>query len=144
MERTIPVFDALIASDVEKRYHENWGQLGFALKDQRAPDWKPALDVLNTAIRIRGDAATNGHWLYEFNRALCRINADDNFANTKPSAPDVAKAIRADLEVVRSLGHDDIFESAPEIERWTASVLSLTLLYNDAPSSECAPLSPSR
>ena len=32
MERTIRVFEALVAADIEKRYHENWGQLGYALK----------------------------------------------------------------------------------------------------------------
>jgi hypothetical protein len=118
MERTIPVFEALIASDVEKRYHENWGQLGFALKDQRAPDWKRALEVLSTAIRMRGDAETHGYWLYEFNRALCRINTDENFLNNKRSTPQAAKDIRADLEVVRAVGHEDMFERAPEIEQW--------------------------
>jgi hypothetical protein len=35
MERTIPIFRALIASDPEKRFHRNHGQLGYALKDQR-------------------------------------------------------------------------------------------------------------
>jgi hypothetical protein len=120
MERTIPVFEALIAADVEKRYHENWGQLGYALKDQRTPDWKRALDALSTAIRIRGDAVTYGYWLYEFNRAICRINADDNFKQGKRSTADVAKAIRGDLDVVRTVGHEDMFERAPEIEGWLA------------------------
>ena len=120
MERTISVFEALIESDVEKRYHENWGQLGFALKDQRVPDWKRALEVLSTAIRMRGDAATYGAWMYEYNRALCRINLDENFARNTRSAPDVVKAIRADLDVVRAADHADMFDRAPEIERWLA------------------------
>ena len=120
MERTIPVFEALIASDSETRYHENWGQLGYALKDQRMPEWKRALEALSTAIRMRGDAATYGFWLYEYNRALCRLNSDDNFANNKRSTPEVAKDIRADLEVVRACGHQDMFQRAPEIERWLA------------------------
>jgi hypothetical protein len=118
MERTIPVFEALIAADVEKRYHENWGQLGFALKDRRTPDWKRALEALTTAIRIRGDAATYGYWLYEYNRALCRINTDDDFANNKRSAPNVTKEIRADLAVVREAGREEMFERAPELQRW--------------------------
>jgi len=120
MERTIPVFEALIASDIEKRYHENWGQLGYALKDQRAPDWKKAVEALSMAIRIRGDATQYGFWLYEFNRAVSRINADDNFVNNKRSASEVVKAIRADLDVVRDADHEDMFERAPEIERWIA------------------------
>src|SRR4030095_6351105 len=118
MERTIPVFEALIASDVEKRYHECWGQLGFALKDQRFPNWRRALEALSTAIDMRGDAATYGYWLYEFNRALCRINLDENFRNGQPSTPEVAKDIRADLEVLRAVGQQGMLDRAPEIERW--------------------------
>ena len=117
MERTIPVFEALIASDMEKRYHENWGQLGFALKDQRAPDWKRALEALSTAIQMRGEAATYGYWLYEYNRALCRIHLDKNFPG-QPTTAEAAKDIQADLEVVRAVGHTDMFERAPEIGQW--------------------------
>ncbi|AKB74055.1 hypothetical protein MSLAZ_0794 [Methanosarcina lacustris Z-7289] len=34
MERTIPIFRALIASDTENKNHRNHGNLGFALKDE--------------------------------------------------------------------------------------------------------------
>jgi hypothetical protein len=32
MERTIPIFEALIHSDKGDEYHRNYGQLGYALK----------------------------------------------------------------------------------------------------------------
>ncbi len=76
MERTIPVFQALVDSDKENLYHKNHGQLGFALKDKKKPDWEDAEKELNTAIRIRGDSKTHGWLYYEFNRAICRINLE--------------------------------------------------------------------
>ena len=67
---------------------------------------------------MRGDATKYGYWLYEFNRALCHINLDENFTRGKPSTPEVAQEIRADIEAVRALGHADMFKRAPEIEQW--------------------------
>jgi hypothetical protein len=55
MERTIPLFRALVASDPERRYHRNFGQLGFALKDKADPDFEGAVEMLTEAIRIRGE-----------------------------------------------------------------------------------------
>ena len=55
MERTIPIFRALITSDTEKRYHANFAQLGFALKDQRKPAWSEAEEALSRAIAIRSE-----------------------------------------------------------------------------------------
>ena len=54
MESTIPVFKALISDDTENQYHMNHGQLGFALKDQRTPDWTEAEKELTKAIELRG------------------------------------------------------------------------------------------
>ncbi len=87
MERTIPVFRALIASDPEGRFHRNHGQLGFALKDKEPPDWREAEAELTNAIMIRGDPNVEGYWLYELNRAICRIKLDDLFKEGKPSTP---------------------------------------------------------
>ena len=79
MERTIPVFQSLVAADKSARYHENYGQLGYALKDKTNPDWQGALEMLNTAIKMRGSADTYGYRLYEFNRILARIHTDPDF-----------------------------------------------------------------
>jgi hypothetical protein len=118
MERTIPIFEALIALDVEQKCHENHGQLGFALKDQRTPDWARSLNTLNTAIRMRGDSATQGYYLYEFNRALCRINTDAHFSAGQPSDPETRHDILADLEVVRAAKPGDLLKRTPEIQEW--------------------------
>jgi hypothetical protein len=94
MERTIPLFEALVASDTDHRYHRNFAQLGFALKDRVPPDYDRAIQMLSEAIRIRGD---RGHAAYEFNRAVARIGADP--AKTPEALRD---AILADLRVAAS------------------------------------------
>ncbi|MCA9131391.1 MAG: hypothetical protein KDB22_30115, partial [Planctomycetales bacterium] len=85
MERCIPVFEALIASDLGKQFHQNHGQLGYALKDKQQPDWKAAEERLVTAIKRRGPVKDNGHGFYEFNLAICRIMLDEDSLAGKPS-----------------------------------------------------------
>jgi hypothetical protein len=72
---SIPVFRALIESDRNtERDHESHGQLGYALKDQRKPEWEAAEQELSKAIEIRDTVRAFGFGLYELNRAICRIN----------------------------------------------------------------------
>ena len=42
MERTAPVFLALIASDKDDTQHRYHGQLGYVLEDERTPDFAGA------------------------------------------------------------------------------------------------------
>jgi hypothetical protein len=97
MERTIPIFRALIESDAEKQFHMNHGQLGFALKDRINPDWRAAEAELTTAIEMRGPWEEKGWLFYEFNRALCRISLDPDFLADKPSEPSRRQEILTDL-----------------------------------------------
>ena len=95
MERTIPIFRALISQDTEEKYHMNHGQLGFALKDKSPPEWKNALDAINIAIKRR---KREGHWLfYEFNRAMCTIMLDRNYNDQSKSDEDQKRTIIRDL-----------------------------------------------
>jgi hypothetical protein len=71
--------------------------LGFALEDQRAPDWRAAEAALTEAIRRRGPAE-RGWLLYEFNRAICRVRLDTGAS--APSSPEVQASVPADIEVV--------------------------------------------
>ena len=98
MERTIPIFRALIASDKENAFHANHGQLGYALKDQRQPDLPTAEAELSKAIEIRGPS-TVGWWLYEFNRAYCRILLDPDSKGSRPSPLALRTLILDDLKV---------------------------------------------
>jgi hypothetical protein len=99
MERTIPIFQALIESDEEERFHKNYGQLGFSLKDKREPNWRDAEGALSRAIKLRGDWRREGWQIYEFNRAVCRIMLDPQFAERKPTTPKDRAKILADLRV---------------------------------------------
>lgn len=129
MERTIPVFRALIHSDVDNRYHMNHGQLGFALKDKTQPEWAEAERELTTAIEIRGPWHEHGWLFYEFNRALCRIMSDPAFVQDHPSDPDRKVQILEDLRV--AVHADDIgriLRSDPVIQKWM-SLNSITQKY---------------
>jgi hypothetical protein len=98
MERTIPVFKALAASDSQDSYHKNYGQLGYALKDQRTPDWTGAEEALTRAIALRGDNFESSYYAYEMNRAYCRIMRDDSYRNGTPSSDEVKAKIVEDLK----------------------------------------------
>lgn len=119
MERTIPIFRALITSDSDNRYHMNHGQLAFALKDQRTPDWRAAEAEFTKAIELRGSWKEKGWLFYEFNRAVCRIMLDQAFQQNKSSAPEAVGAIRADLKT--ALAARDIrpiIQTNDVIQRW--------------------------
>jgi hypothetical protein len=100
MERTIPIFHALIANDTENKYHNNHGQLGFALKDKRQPDYAEADKELTKAIEIRGAWKSEddiNRLYYELNRAICRIHLDEGFNNDKPTAVEKRELILKDI-----------------------------------------------
>lgn len=118
MERTIPIFRALIHSDTEGRYHLNHGQLGFALKDQRQPDWAEAERELSTAIQIRESWKQHGWLFYEFNRAICRIMLDESFAKDESSTPDAQSVIVADIRAAWKSELKKLILQDTTISRW--------------------------
>ncbi len=118
MERTIPVFQALVDDDADKRFHRSWAQLGYALKDQRNPDWQRAEQVLTTAIQIRGRADVHGYALYEFNRAVCRINLDENFKRQQATSGSKRADIIADLQTAQEEGLADVIGRTQEVQDW--------------------------
>lgn len=62
VERTIPVFEALIASDSEHRFHPHFAQLAFALKDSRPPALRrlPSRTRTSSVSRRQRDARFRG------------------------------------------------------------------------------------
>lgn len=98
MERTIPIFNALIASDVDGEYHANHAELGFALKDKEDPDWAGALAALDEAIKRRGRWQEKNSVLYEFNRAICKISLDKDFKQGKVTDNGTRESIVTDLK----------------------------------------------
>jgi hypothetical protein len=109
MERTIPVFLALIAADTADRFHRNHAQLAYALKDKQPPDYARSEEELTKAIEIRDRIGDRGFRIYEFNRAYCRI------ALGRP-----ADAIRADLAAAASRGawYRQQIETTPLMKNW--------------------------
>jgi hypothetical protein len=81
MARSIPIFQALIEDDVRKDHHYYFGQLGYALKDQKIADWEKAAESFTTAIEIRDNSEPE--YFYEFNRAICKVSlsAGDEIKN---------------------------------------------------------------
>ncbi|MDN5204615.1 hypothetical protein QQ008_24700 [Fulvivirgaceae bacterium BMA10] len=73
IERTIPIFKALIENSAGEKFHRTHAQLGYALKDQTNPNWKEAFEELSKAIMLRDDKGAKGFLMYEFNRAICGI-----------------------------------------------------------------------
>ncbi len=119
MERTIPIFRALIDGDVDGKYHANHGQLGFALKDKSNPDWVEAEKELTKAIELRGDWRTQGWLYYEFARAICRIHLEEEMQKGKAGASPNREKILADLRSVES--NDELrqmIEEEPAVRDW--------------------------
>lgn len=133
MERTIPVFRALIASDQDNEYHQNYAQLGFALKDKLEPDLNGAVDALTTAIEIRG-GGTPAYRLYEWNRALCRLGLDAA-GGEAPSDEETKATIAADLAAARTIAlewmKDEPVKTWLEVNRLTPDTLDA-----EAPAAE--------
>ena len=118
MERTIPIFRALIKFDSENRYHMNHGQLGFALKDQKHPDWVAAELELTTAIEMRGPWMEHGWLFYELNRAICHIMLDESFLKGAPAKDSVREAILSDLRAVAESDLKDLIHKDATIKEW--------------------------
>lgn len=104
MARTIPIFQALINLDDERKYHRNHAQIGYCLKDMTRPDYQRAIRYLDEAIRIRDDHGLEGWTVYEFNRALCWIEL--GLRQAGPPSPERQDAIIADL--TRAMQFEDL------------------------------------
>ena len=118
MERSIPVFRGLIHSDVGKQYHQNYGQLGYALKDKTNPEWGEAETTLTSAINIRGPITETGWGFYEFNRALCRIMTDADFSNGTVTNETRREQILADLRAARQDGLEKFIRRENVLQDW--------------------------
>jgi hypothetical protein len=120
MERTIPIFRALIASDADGKFHRNYAQLGYALKDQRQPDLAGAEAALTKAIELRDKEGAHGFRLYEFNRAVTLIRRyDPNWP------PEVRARIEADLSAA---------EASPYLAKQISADKEITAFRASAPA----------
>lgn len=116
MERSLPIFEALVKLDEAKKAHWWHASLGYCLKDKLPPDYDRALKCLDKAIEIRGHESRSGS--IEFNRAICRIHmlaqlTDRNLIET------ANEKIRHDLETAsRFPRFSEIIKKDSTIEQW--------------------------
>jgi len=98
MERTVPVFEALVRAD--PKWHAPHGNLGYALKDKLVPDFTRALESLTRAVELRGDRVGEGLF-YQYSRALCLINLDAKFAARQHADAEMRAAVLESLRQTR-------------------------------------------
>ncbi|MBD2621060.1 hypothetical protein H6G48_04900 [Microcystis flos-aquae FACHB-1344] len=73
VNRTIPIFQALVASDNNNPSYN--AELGYAYISSQTPDLDKAISYLDRAIELRvpGSSTEGDSWKYEMNRAIARI-----------------------------------------------------------------------
>ncbi|GCA92612.1 D-Ala-D-Ala carboxypeptidase family metallohydrolase [Microcystis aeruginosa] len=73
VNRTIPIFQALVASDNNNPSYN--AELGYAYISSQTPDLDKAISYLDRAIELRipGASTEGDSWKYEMNRAIARI-----------------------------------------------------------------------
>ena len=101
VERTIPIFEALIESDPQQ--HQYYAELAFAYKDSGSPDLFKVIQYLDKAIALRGNQQRAETWNYELSRAITRIQEAYNASNTYDFEPAVHERIIADLLAVAEI-----------------------------------------
>ena len=76
-ERTIPIFRALVDAAGISCNERRLSQLAYALKDQKIPDWKAALEYIDRAIKSLGEGRQiPHHYLYTW--ALAAIHEPES------------------------------------------------------------------
>jgi predicted chitinase/uncharacterized membrane protein YeaQ/YmgE (transglycosylase-associated protein family) len=73
VNRTIPIFEALVASDNNNASYN--AELGYAYISSQPPDLNQAISYLDRAIELRipGSSTEGDSWKYEMNRVIARI-----------------------------------------------------------------------
>jgi len=129
MERTIPVFEALVRAD--PNWHAPHGQLGYALKDKVVPDWERAKASLDKAVELRGTDSGEGIY-YQYNRALCAINLDPGYIATPRKPAD--EATRNSIVEILKQAKRDLYDDWERLLQWPdSSAIREWLQLNGSP-----------
>lgn len=121
VERTIPVFEALISCDSQAPYRFRLrAELGYARLQLQPPDYVGAKAEFDEAIKQRPADAVSRTPQYELNRAYCTIELDGNYKppNPTPSPSAVAESVYADLNAVVNLLKEVREEKYKAITEW--------------------------
>jgi hypothetical protein len=117
---SIPVFEALVACDTERRYYRSRAELGYALLELSPPQAAAAKTWLDEAIELRPPNLIDRTPLYELNRAYASIELDPAPRAKQPSSPEVVAEVRKDLEAVVDLLSQVERKKLDAIDNWLA------------------------
>lgn len=92
-----PIFEALIQSDADKKYHRNHAQIGYAQKEHEPPLYEQAKVSFDQAIAVRDAQQVKGYRIYNFSRAICAIMTDQQYKQGAPSGEPQLSQIKNDL-----------------------------------------------
>jgi hypothetical protein len=142
MERTIPIFQALVRSEHGSKRHRYYAQLGYALKDQADPEWRAAKSNLEKAIQLWQREGTDRPLspFYAFNWVMCAVELDNHQHPEDGSDLQAIKQIVARIEA--SADCEMLTKALREntaIQKWlkrnahlvSASILQLAYLSGD-------------
>jgi hypothetical protein len=101
--RTVPVFRALLGLDSDRTYRDH-GELAYALKDKEEPAYDEAAAEFTNAIHLRGEARDHGWLMFEFNRAICRIELEMAGKSGQASSERTRSEVLADLRTAAQDG----------------------------------------
>ena len=143
IERTIPVFQTLVASEHGAKRHRYYAQLGYALKDQEVKDWIGAKQNLEKAIELWRQENHSESTLpfYSFNWVLCAIVLDNEHYQLDESEPGlrsrIVKAIQAGREcdpLAKALRESEAVQTWLHRNRHSVSP---DLLNTEPPTHDC-------
>lgn len=121
IERTIPVFQALVHTEHGKDCHRFYAQLGYALKDQEQPDWKDAEENLERAITLWEQQHPYSPLpsIYCFNWLFCivKLNAGNQFKYqyTNPEKEKINQRLEAAIACDR---FTDALRKSQDFQQW--------------------------
>jgi hypothetical protein len=119
IERTIPLWQALIAVDDERKYFRNQYELAMAYSLGDPPDWPKAEQTMTDAINTRNRQPVTGWREMELQRARFVIQQDEGFKAERASTPEQRKRIEDDLRVAEADPYASrAMSESPEVQRW--------------------------
>ena len=121
IELAVPVFEGLIAKDrldnEEEKYHRNFGQLGYALKDKQPPEYQRAMENLITAIEVRDRVNDKGYRMYELNRAICKMKLDKSVDSVRDDLEEALKDEKT-KGILTNLTDEETKEKSKDLIQW--------------------------
>lgn len=107
-KKIVAILDTIIETDADITDDEVHAEIAYTIINKNEPteeDCERAIDELNNAIEIRDKNGRKKNFTYEYNRAICRIMKDNNFANNKQSDDVNAGLIFSDINKAKRFNY---------------------------------------